>query len=141
MEIIKNKFLGCQKHETFLSIKKAQENIFEFDKARGWEDKWYVKDLALNMNEEIGELWNLIKWVNEAKQKQIASEHIDKVSDFIGDTLFLILKIANQANIDADKALQETLDEYEKRMPPETMKKVKHANKLAGGIDNKQKSD
>jgi len=116
---------------------KAQEKISEFDKARGWEGKWYVKDLALNINEEIGELWNLIKWVDEAKQKQLAKEHIDKVSDFIGDTLFLILKIANQTNVDADKALQETLNEYEKRMPPKVMKKVKHANKLAGGVDNK----
>jgi len=25
-----------------------------------------------------------------------------------------------------------------KRMPPEVMKKVGHANKLAGGIDNKE---
>ena len=61
----------------------------------------------------------------------------DEVSDFIGDTLFLILKIANQSEVDAEKALQDTLDEYEKRMPPEVMQKVKHANKLAGGVDNK----
>lgn len=49
----------------------------------------------------------------------------------------MILKIANQAKVDAEKALQETLNEYEKRMPAEKMKKAGHGNKLAGGIDDK----
>ena len=43
----------------------------------------------------------------------------------------------NQTKVDASTALQNTLDEYETRMPPEKMKEVGHANKLAGGIDNK----
>ncbi len=121
-----------------VEIKEAQEKIKEFDIARGWENGWNVKDLLLNITEEGGELWNLIKWVNEEKQKQIVNEKKDGASDYIGDTLFLLLKIANQTNVDAQKALQNTLDEYEKRMPPEVMKKVKHANKLAGGVDNKE---
>ena len=48
-----------------------------------------------------------------------------------------ILKLANQMNVDAEESLQNTLNEYEERMPSETMKKVKHANKLIGGVDNK----
>ena len=50
---------------------------------------------------------------------------------------FLLLKIANQTDVDAEIALKNTLKEYEERMPSETMKKVKHANKLIGGVDNK----
>ena len=49
----------------------------------------------------------------------------------------MILKIANQTKVDAGKALDNTLNEYEKRMPAEKIKIVGHANKLAGGIDNK----
>ena len=120
-----------------MNIQEAQEKILEFDKLRGWENSWNIKDLLLNINEEGGELWNLIKWVDKDKEKQIINEKEEEVSDYIGDTLFLILKIANQTNVDAKKALKNTLDEYEKRMPPELMKQVKHANKLAGGIDNK----
>ena len=120
-----------------MEIEKAQNKIKEFDKARGWENCWDIKDLLLNITEEGGELWNLIKWVDEEKQKQIINDKKEEVSDYIGDSLFLILKIANQAKVDAKKALQETLDEYEKRMPAEKMKKAGHANKLAGGIDNK----
>ncbi len=122
-----------------MEIKQAQDKIKEFDKARGWENTWSMKDLLLNITEEGGEVWNLVKWVDDEKQKKIIGEHKSEVSDYIGDTLFLLLKIANQTNIDAGKALQDTLEEYEERMPPEKMKEVKHANKLAGGHDNKQR--
>ncbi|GAH85568.1 unnamed protein product, partial [marine sediment metagenome] len=51
---------------------------------------------------------------------------------------FLVLKIANQTDVDAGKALEETLKDFEKRAPPEEIKKIKHMNKLAGGIDKKE---
>jgi len=121
-----------------MEIKHAQNKIKNFDESRGWENSWNVKDLLLNINEETGELWNLIKWVDDEKQKQIIKNNSEEASDFIGDTLFLLLKLANQMNVNSQKALQNTLDEYEKRMPPETMKQVGHANKLAGGIDAKE---
>lgn len=120
-----------------MEIKEAQNKIKEFDKARGWEDNWNFKDLLLNITEETGEVWNLVKWIDDEKQKEVVGEKKDEVSDFVGDTMFLLLKIANQSNVDANQALQNTLDEYEKRMPPEIMKKLKHANKLAGGWDKK----
>lgn len=120
-----------------MDIKQAQNLIREFDEARGWSNHWNLKDLMLNINEEVGELWTLIKWVDEEKQKMVISEHKEEVSDFIGDTMFLLLKIANQTKVDSQVGLENTLKEYEKRMPPEVMKRVGHANKLAGGGDNK----
>ena len=121
-----------------MDIKEAQNKVKEFDIARGWDNNWNLKDLLLNINEETSEIWNLVKWVNDDKQKEIIAAKKDEVSDFIGDTMFLLLKIANQTGVDANKPLLETLNEYEKRMPQETMKKVGHANKLAGGVDNKE---
>jgi NTP pyrophosphatase (non-canonical NTP hydrolase) len=120
-----------------MKIKEAQDKIKKFDEARGWQDGWDIKDLLLNMTEEGGEFWNLLKWIDKEKQKEVVKKNIAEVSNYVGDTLFLILKIANQTGVDVSKALQETLEEYEKRMPPEKMKEVKHSNKLAGGWDNK----
>jgi NTP pyrophosphatase (non-canonical NTP hydrolase) len=121
-----------------MEIKKAQEKIEEFDKARGWENSWIVKDLSLNLVEEVGELWSLIKWVDEDTEKKIISENKEQASDFIGDALFLVLKLANKFEVDASISLEKTLEEYEKRMPEEKMKQVKHGNRLAGGHDNKE---
>ena len=121
-----------------MELKEAQLKIREFDEARGWGDSWNLKDLSLNITEEIGEFWNLIKWVDVEEQKKILEKNKEEISDFIGDTLFLVLKMANQMGVDVNKALEETLLEYKKRMPSDKMKEVKHANKLSGGFDQKE---
>jgi len=123
-----------------MNIKELQDKIREFDRARGWEDNWNIKDLLLNITEEGGEFWNLIKWIDDEKQKQILNEKKDEVENYIGDTLFLLLKIANQTKVNAQKALEDTSEEYEKRMPSEKMREVKHANKLTGGVDDKNEN-
>ncbi len=120
-----------------MEIKEAQNKIKNFDEERGWGNDWNLKDLNLNITEEIGELWNLVKWIDKDKQKEVVAANKEKVSDFVGDVLFLILKIANQTGVDAEKSLKETLEEFEKRMPAAKMKEVKHANKFAGGFDEK----
>ncbi len=120
-----------------MELKKAQGKVKEFDKKREWEDDWHLKDISLNLVEEIGELWNLIKWIDEKEQREVVKENKEKVKDFIGDSLFLILKMANKTKVDTEDALNETINEYKKRMPSEKLKKHKHANTKAGGIDNK----
>jgi len=119
-------------------MQESQNKIKEFDKARNWDTHWDIKDLCLNMNEEIGELWNLIKWVDKEKQKEVIKENKEEAENFIGDMLFILLKMANQMDVDAKKEIGKVLEEYEKRMPPEKIKEVGHANKLAGGWDNKK---
>lgn len=121
-----------------MDLKELQNKIKEFDKARGWDSDWNIKDLLLNITEEGGELWDLIKWIDKDKQKKVVKEKHDEVLDYVGDTLFLLLKIANQTGVDAEKGLIQKLEEYEKRMPAEKMKEVGHANKSAGGWDNKE---
>jgi len=120
-----------------MEVGEAQKKIKDFDLARGWGEHWNIKDLLLNITEEGGELWNLVKWIDEEKQKKVIEENKAEASDYIGDTLFLLLKLANQMDVDATEALNQTLNDYESRMPPEVMKKVGHANKLAGGVDDK----
>ena len=55
-----------------MGIRELQNKIKEFDVARGWENHWNIKDLLLNITEEGGELWSLIKWIDEDKQKDMA---------------------------------------------------------------------
>ena len=120
-----------------MNLKEAQETVKQFDSERNWDNSWDVKDLLLNITEEGGELWNLLKWVDKEKQKKIVQENKLEVEDYIGDTLFLILKIANQTGVDVEKAFNMTMEDYYKRVPPEKMKEVGHANKHDGGHDGK----
>ena len=122
-------------------MRKAQEIVAEFDRKRWKKDPAYLKDFLLNMVEETGEVWNIIKWVDEKTQKKLIEEHKDEFKDFVGDELFLILKIAYLLDIDAQEAFEATMEDYEIRFPVEKIRKLKHGNPLAGGVDDKQKTE
>lgn len=74
-------------------------------------------------------------WYRNAA-KLIKQEKED-VDNFIGDMVYLILKISYLCNVDSKKAVEDVLVEYEKRFPVDKAK-GSHGNKLAGGIDLKQ---
>ncbi len=115
---------------------KTQEKIKKFNDARDWSDPSCIKDLLLNMSEEIGEMWSIIKWVDTEKQQELIKENKDEVENFVGDMLYLILKIAYLCNVDSKKAIDDVLEEYEKRFPLDKAK-GNHGNTRAGGIDLK----
>ena len=122
-----------------MSLSDVQQEVAEFNTLRGWDkDTRYIKDFLLNMCEEVGEAWSLIKWIDHDEQKKIFVEHKDQFKDFVGDQLFLILKVAWLLDINSGEALKETLAEYEQRFPIKETLERKHGNPLAGGIDNKK---
>lgn len=119
------------------SLNAIQEALKSFNDARDWSKPSSIKDLLLNMNEEIGEFWNLIKWVDTSTQQRLIKENKAEVENFIGDMLYLILKIAYLSEVDAEKGILDVLKEYEKRFPVEKTK-GNHGNIRAGGIDLKK---
>ena len=119
-------------------MKRIQDKVKEFNDTREWGKVGELKDLLLNMNEEIGEFWHIIKWVDENKQKELIEKNKEEVGNFIGDMQYLLLKIAFICNIDSEAETLKVLEEYEKRMPVDKIKIHKHGNKLAGGYDNKE---
>ncbi len=117
-------------------MEEIQNKIKEFNDLRGWSKHDSIKDLLLNMNEEIGEFWNLIKWVDVEKQIELIKNNKVTCEDFIGDMLYLVLKISYLCDVNSKKAINEVIQEYEQRFP---INKVKdsHANLKAGGFDGK----
>ena len=85
----------------------------------------------LNMNEEIGEFWNIIKWVDVDMQQKLIKENKKEVENYIGDMLYLILKISYLCNIDSKKAINDVLEEYEKRFPVSKAKEAMATKKQA----------
>jgi NTP pyrophosphatase (non-canonical NTP hydrolase) len=118
-------------------MKDIQEKIKNFNIKRNWGKVGEIKDLLLNMNEEIGELWHIIKWVDDEKQKELLEEYKDEVGNFIGDMQYLLLKIAFITGVDSEEETLKVLEEYERRFPIKEILEHKHGNKLAGGVDNK----
>jgi len=118
-------------------MKESQDKVKKFNEERNWGKVWELKDLLLNMNEEIGEFWHIIKWIDEEKQKKLIEENKSEVGNFVGDMSYLLLKIAAICGVNSEEELNKVLEEYEKRFPIDKVKKFKHGNVKAGGIDNK----
>ncbi len=120
-----------------MKIVEAQEAVRKFNTDRNWLNDYHdLKDLLLNMCEESSEAWNLIKWVDLKKQKELVKQHQDEWEDFVGDQFYLVLKVACLTGINPEKALIRSLKEFEQRFPIEKVK-GKHSNLNAGGIDLK----
>ena len=113
-----------------------QNEIKSFNDALEWSNSGCIKDLLLNMNEEIGEFWNIIKWVDTKTQQKMIQENKEEVENFIGDMVYLILKISYLCNVNSEKAIKDVLDEYRKRFPIDKAKGT-HGNVRAGGVDLK----
>jgi len=117
-------------------MQEIQNKVKKFNDERGWSTPGSIKDLLLNMNEEIGEFWNIIKWVDVDTQQKLIKGNKKEVENFIGDMLYLIFKVAYLSDIDSKKAIEDVLNEYEKRFPINKVKGT-HANIKAGGVDLK----
>ncbi|MBI2043006.1 hypothetical protein HYT25_01310 [Candidatus Pacearchaeota archaeon] len=119
-----------------MELNEIQEKIRKFNDEREWSTLEHMKDLLLNMTEEVGEMWNLIKWIDAEKQQEMIRKNKEEVENFVGDILYLILKIAYLSDVDSEKGIMDVLEEYEKRFPIEKVK-GSHANVRAGGFDDK----
>jgi NTP pyrophosphatase (non-canonical NTP hydrolase) len=73
-----------------MKIKEAQDKIKEFDVARNWQNDWNMKDLLLNLTEETGEIWNLIKWIDDKDKEKKLQIKIKKRLLILSEILCLL---------------------------------------------------
>jgi NTP pyrophosphatase (non-canonical NTP hydrolase) len=121
-------------------MQELQKEVAEFVDERKWAETYHVYGIMLNMIEEIGEGWNVVKHLEKDEKllKKVIKENHTELEDFIGDLGFLVLKLSHVLNVDAEKAIRERLIEFEERFPAEFMRKNTFAgNRNAGGVDMK----
>jgi NTP pyrophosphatase (non-canonical NTP hydrolase) len=100
-----------------MDIQEAQQKVLQHDQARGW-DYFHPLEIFANMNEEMAEIWQKIAWVNDQEKQERAKLRADEIEFDIGDLLHLVLKLANQFNVDAERGLERVLDKFGKEYPP-----------------------
>jgi len=122
------------------SLPEWQAKVKSFNDDRDWSLPWCTKDLLLNVVEETGEAWNVLKWVTEAKTAELVAKGKDEWEDYVGQMLYLSIKMAYLHGVDAEKALARTMEEFEQRFPV-AKSKGSHSNRRAGGHDGKYEED
>lgn len=119
-------------------MKRLQKKVGKFVDERKWAETYHVYGVLLNIVEEIGELWNVVKHLekDEEKLKKVVAENKEELEDSVGDITYLVLKLAHILRIDAEEATEKVLKEFEKRFPAEKLR-GHHGNLRAGGVDFK----
>lgn len=107
--------------QSVLQVSKIQEFQRDFVRAREWEKFHTPKNLAMALAGEAGELLELFQWLTAEESLRI-TEDANKARNLrheLSDILFYVLRIADQFDIDLDKALWEKLEENARKYPVE----------------------
>lgn len=97
-----------------MSNPKAIEIIKEFIKQRDWEQFHDPKNLAISLNLESSEVLELFQWT---KDNEINKNKITNLKDELADVYYWLLLLADQYEIDIEKALEEKMKKNEEKYP------------------------
>lgn len=99
------------------TVEQIQKEIHEWVRDKGL--KWSLYVQYIHLVEEIGELGeSLTVFQGDRKQgsgEKALADH-GNVEEEIGDSLFAIISIANELNLDIEKILNETFIRYDLKM-------------------------
>ena len=96
------------------TIKEAQELVRKFVDERDWQTP--AEDILIHMVEEQGEVAR-----NILAMKNYGGQHVKRsesgMDEELADMLYLLLKLANETNVDLNDALLKKLEKNAKRFP------------------------
>lgn len=104
------------------NIKDFTKRIVSFRDARDWKQFHNPKDLALSLVLEATEVMEHFQWKNKEEMEEHLKTHKEDVADELADTLYWILLMGNDFNIDVLDALNNKLKKIEEKYPVEKAK-------------------
>lgn len=107
--------------ERVLQVSKIQAFQRDFVRAREWEKFHTPKNLAMALAGEAGELVELFQWLTAEESTRVLEDPAKALNlrHELSDILFYVLRIADQFDIDLEKALWEKLEENARKYPVE----------------------
>lgn len=105
-------------------LKKLTKKILDFRSARNWKQFHTPKDLALSLILEASELAEHFQWKNEAEIIEHLKNHKSDIGEELADTLYWILLMANDFNIDIVKAFEQKMKKNAIKYPVKKAKGV-----------------
>jgi dCTP diphosphatase len=107
-------------HNYFImDLKKINQKIKNFVKARDWEQFHSPKNLSMALSVEASELVEIFQWLKESDIKKVDKE---KVADEIADIFFYLLRISQKMNINIEKSFHNKMIKNIKKYPVQLSK-------------------
>ncbi len=97
-----------------MDLKKINQKIESFVKARDWEQFHSPKNLSMALSVEASELVEIFQWLKQSDIKKVDKE---KIADEIADVFFYLVRISQKMNIDIEKSFHKKMLKNVKKYP------------------------
>lgn len=103
-------------------INELTDRIVNFRDARDWKQFHNPKDLAVSLLLEASEVLEHFQWKSPEEMEKHIQENKDDVADELADTLYWVLLMSKDFDIDIRDALEKKLQKNEEKYPVEKAK-------------------
>lgn len=103
-------------------LKNMQKRIVDFRDARDWKQFHNPKDMALSLVLEATEVLEHFQWKNNYEIEEYLKINKDKLADELVDTLYWVLLMANDLDLNLQEAFEKKMKHNEKKYKVEKSK-------------------
>ncbi|HZG59227.1 MAG TPA: nucleotide pyrophosphohydrolase [Anoxybacillus sp.] len=97
-------------------MKHLQQKIIEFRDARNWKQFHTLKDLAISLSLEAGELLENFQWKSS---EEAVRDNFENMKDELADVVIYALLLAHELGIDLEEAIMDKMKKNEQKYPIE----------------------
>jgi NTP pyrophosphatase (non-canonical NTP hydrolase) len=98
------------------TLKHLQQKIIEFRDARNWKQFHTLKDLAISLSLEAGELLENFQWKSS---EEAVRENFENMKDELADVVIYALLLSHELGIDLEEAIIDKMRKNEQKYPIE----------------------
>jgi dCTP diphosphatase len=98
-------------------INKLIEAVVAFREARDWKQFHNPKDLSISLVLEATEVLEHFQWKNAEEMAKHVKEHKEDVAEELADTLYWVLLLANDLDIDISEAFTKKIEKNNQKYP------------------------
>ena len=114
-----------------MTLKELRKIVVKFRDDRDWEKYHNPKDVAMKLLTEVGEVFEHLVWKDSDELKEYLKKNHQEVGYEVADVLYNVILLANQLDVDLEKAFKEKMKINEKKYPVDKIKgKYKKYNEL-----------
>jgi dCTP diphosphatase len=103
-------------------IQQLTKKIVKFRDARDWKQFHNPKDMALSLMLEAAEVGEHFQWKNKDEIDVYIKEHKKELGEELADTLYWVLLMSHDLNIDIIKAFDKKMEQNNLKYPVEKAK-------------------
>lgn len=101
------------------TLDEITQRIVSFRDARDWKQFHGLKDIALSMMLEAGEVAEIFQFKNEAEVAEKLDSLKERIGDELSDVLYWTLLMAHDSGINLEEAFARKMERNESKYPVE----------------------